>query len=91
MSQGWVSRGWGRTLSRGAQREDKGQQAQTEVQEVSAECEEELLHSEGDRTPAQAAKRGCGFSFLDILKTCLDAVLCNLLWVTVLWQGGWTR
>jgi len=24
-------------------------------------------------------------------KTHLDAVLCPLLWVTLLWQGGWTR
>jgi len=24
---------------------------------------------------------------LEILKTLLDAVLCNLLWVTLLWHG----
>jgi len=28
---------------------------------------------------------------LEIFKTCLDAVLCSLLWVTLLRQGGWTR
>jgi len=28
---------------------------------------------------------------LEILKTCLEEVLCSLLWVTLLWQGGWTR
>jgi len=28
---------------------------------------------------------------LEIFKTCLDAVLCNLLYVTLLQQGGWTR
>ena len=28
---------------------------------------------------------------LEILKTHLDAVLCSLLWVILLWQGGWTR
>jgi len=29
-------------------------------------------------------------SSLEILKTCLDKVLCSLLYVTLLWQGGWT-
>jgi len=28
---------------------------------------------------------------LEIFKTCLDVVLCGLLWLTLLWQGGWTR
>jgi len=28
---------------------------------------------------------------LEILKTRLDTVLCSLLWVTLLWQGGWSR
>jgi len=28
---------------------------------------------------------------LEIFKTCLDVVMYNLLWVTLLWQGGWTR
>ena len=28
---------------------------------------------------------------LEILKTCLDMVLCSLLWVNLLWQRGWTR
>ena len=28
---------------------------------------------------------------LEILKTRLDKVLCSLLWVTLLQQGGWTR
>jgi len=28
---------------------------------------------------------------LEIFKSCLDAVLCSLLWVTLLRQGGWTR
>jgi len=28
---------------------------------------------------------------LEIFKTCLDVVLCSLLWVTLLRQGGWTR
>jgi len=28
---------------------------------------------------------------LEIFKTRLEEVLCSLLWVTMLWQGGWTR
>jgi len=28
---------------------------------------------------------------LEIFKTCLDKVLCSLLWVTLLRQGCWTR
>jgi len=28
---------------------------------------------------------------LEIFKNCLDKVLCSLLWVTLLRQGGWTR
>jgi len=27
---------------------------------------------------------------LEIFKTHLDKVLCSLLWVTLVWQGGWT-
>jgi len=28
---------------------------------------------------------------LEMIKTHLDVVLCSLLWMTLLWQGGWTR
>jgi len=56
-----VSGGRGQTLFSGAQRQDKGQRAQTEAEEVPAEPEEELLPSEG--ALAQAAQRGCGVSF----------------------------
>ena len=61
ISAGWVSGGWGQALFSGAQRQDKGQRAQTEAEEVPAEHEEELLHSDGDG--AQAAQGGCGVSF----------------------------
>ena len=50
----------GQTLFSGAQQQDKGQWAQTEAQEVPAEHEEELLHSEGDgalnRLPREAVE-----------------------------------
>jgi len=55
--------GWGQTLFSGAQRQDKGQRAQTEAYEVPSEHEEELLPSESDGALAQAAQGGCGFSF----------------------------
>jgi len=47
----------------GAQRQDKGKWAKTEVQETPAEHEEELLPSEGDGALEQAAQGGCGFFF----------------------------
>jgi len=58
-----MSGGWGQALSSSAQRQDKGQRAQTEAQEVPAEEEEELLPSEGDGALEQAAQGGCGVSF----------------------------
>jgi len=54
---------WGQTLFSGAQRQDKGQWAQTEAQEVPSEYEEELLPSEGDGALKQAAQGGGGVSF----------------------------
>ena len=62
ISQGWVSGGRGQALFSGAQRQDKGQRAQTEAQEVLVEHEEELLHSEGDGALEQFAQGGCGVS-----------------------------
>ena len=50
------------TLFSGAQRQDKGQWAQTEAQDVPAE-HKELLPSEGDGALEQAAQRGGGFFF----------------------------
>ncbi|GAB0208610.1 mitochondrial enolase superfamily member 1 [Grus japonensis] len=47
----------------GAQRQDKGQQAQTGTQEVPSEHEKNLLHFESDQALEQAAQRGCGVSF----------------------------
>jgi len=61
--EGVVSGAWGQTLLSGAQRQDKGQWAQTEAEEVPSEYEEELLPSEGDGALAQDAHGGCGVSF----------------------------
>ena len=58
-----MSGGRGQTLFSGTQRQDKGQRAQTEAQEVPSEHEEELLPSEGDGALEQAAQGGCGVSF----------------------------
>jgi len=58
-----VSGGWGQALFSSAQRQDKGQWAQTEAQEVLSEHEEELLPSEVDGALEQAAQGGCGVSF----------------------------
>ena len=58
-----MSGGRGQTLSSGAQRQDKGQWAQTEAEEVPAEHEEEILHFEGDAALEQAAQRRGGVSF----------------------------
>jgi len=63
-----VSGGWGQTLFSGAQQQDKGQQAQTEAEEVPPEHEEELLPSEGNRALEQVAQGGCGFSFSGDIK-----------------------
>jgi len=61
-----VSGRWGQALFSGAQRQDKGQWAQTEAQEVPSEHKEELLPSEGDRALEQVAQGGCGVSSGDI-------------------------
>ena len=53
----------GQTLFSGVQRQDKGQRAQTEAEEVPSVHEEELLSSEDDRALEQASRRGCGISF----------------------------
>ena len=58
-----MSRARAQSLFSGAQRQDKGQWAQTEAQEVPSEHEEELLHSEGDGALEQISQRGCGVSF----------------------------
>lgn len=43
----------------------------------------EKLICDGDRTLEQASQRSCGL-FSEIVKTHLDAILFNLLWVSLL-------
>ena len=58
-----MSGGLGQILFSGVQRQDKGQRAQSEAEEVPSEHEEELLTSEGDRALEQAFQRVYGVSF----------------------------
>ena len=85
-----MSGGRGQTLSSGAQRQDKGQQAQTEAQEVPAEHEEELLHSAGYATLAQAAQGGCGVSFSGDIQDLPGRGPVQPVLGDPAWAGGWT-
>jgi len=49
--------------------------------------EEELLHSEGDGALPRLPREAVESPSLEIFKSWLDAVLCSLLWVTLLRQG----
>jgi len=91
MSEGWVSGGWGQTLLSGAKRQDKGQWAQTEAQEVPSEHEEELLPSEGDRALEQAAQGGCRVSFSGDIQTHPGCGPVQLAVGDPALAGGWTR
>jgi len=72
-----VSGGWGQTLFSGAQRQDKGQWAQTEAEEVPSEHEEKLLPSEGEGALEQAAQGGCGVSFSGHIQDVLCSLRCG--------------
>lgn len=57
-----VSGGLGQTLFSGAQHQDKRQWAQTEMQQVPSEYEEELPYFEGYRELEETAQSACGVS-----------------------------
>ena len=61
----------------GAQRQDKGQWAQTEAQEVPCEQEEELLPSEGDGALERLPREVVESPSLEIFKTRSSAVCCR--------------
>jgi len=85
-----VSGGWGQALSSGAQRQDKGQRAQTEAEEAPAEQEEELLPSEGNGALEQAAQGGCGVSFSGDIPDPPGRGAVQPAVGDPAWAGGWT-
>ena len=86
-----VSGGQGQTLVRGAQRQDKGQRAQTEAEEVPSEHEKELLPSEGDGALAQAAQGGGGVSFSGDSQDPPGRGAVQPALGDPAWAGGWMR
>ena len=86
-----MSRGWGQTPFSGAQRQDKGQWAQTEAQEVPSEHKEIILYFEDDRALAQAAQRGCGISYSGNVENPPGGVPVQPAVGDPALTGGWTR
>ena len=84
-----MSGGRGQTLFSGAQRQDKGQRAHTEAEEVPAEDEEELLPSEGAGALAQAAQGGCGVSFSEDIPAPPGRGAVQPALGDPAWAGGW--
>jgi len=79
----------GAKLFSGAQRQDKGQRAQTEAEEIPAEHEEELLPSEGDGALEQAAQGGCEVFSGDIQDPPGRGAVQPAVGDPA-WAGGWT-
>ncbi|PKU43397.1 hypothetical protein llap_6303 [Limosa lapponica baueri] len=86
ISKGQVQSGWGQVLFGGAQRQDKGQQAQTGTWEIPSQHEEKLplrVTEPWNRLP----REGVESPSLEVFKSRLDVLLSSLLWVDLLWQG----
>jgi len=77
ISKGEVWREWSHVLFDGAQRQDKGQWAQTGTYSVPSQHEKKHVYCEGDRALEQLPRDAVECPSL--LKTCLDAFLYNLL------------
>lgn len=52
--------------------------------------QEKLLHHEGDRAQEQASRETAESPFLEIFKTYLHVLLCNVLY-RACFSKGWTR
>jgi len=74
-----VSGGWGQTLFSGAQQQDKGQWAQLKHREFRLNMRKNFfplrVTEHWNRLPREVVESPS----LEILKTCLDKVLCSLL------------
>jgi len=84
-----LSGGWGQALFSGAQRQDKGQRAQTEAEEAPAEHEKELFPSEGDGALERAAQGGCGVPFSGDIPDPPGRGAVQPALGDPAWAGGW--
>lgn len=85
-------RGWGQSLFRDAQWQDKGQWTQSGTQDVPPEHNEYFLYLEGDEAPEQDVQTGFGVSFLETFKTPgrgpVQMILRSVPAPTILWFSG---
>lgn len=58
----------------------RGNWAESDVQEVLPEVEEEELYRTDDQALEQVAQRGYGVSLTEGVQNYLDAILCYVLW-----------
>lgn len=87
MPDGEELRWWNQALLGGAQWQDTGQWAQVEIQETPLQkknCTVRVTEP-WDRLPRETVESPSS----EILKTQVDAVLSDLLWLTSPWRGGW--